>query len=247
MKVGMYSGGAASHVACMKAKPDALLFADTGEEMPELYDFIYAGAKSLGIPLYIVGIDGGMDACITIHRAIPSSRLPFCSMDLKIKPCMNWLKENAPGATVVIGYTWDEMVRIPKTVVNYEKKGFTCEFPLAGRPYLSKESIIQICKDEGLPIQSLYEKGMNHNNCGGACVKAGISQWTWLYHNDRPRFDKWIEREKRISDIHGKPCSVLKRYKRTYPLTELAQSIQNQEVLPDSEWGGCGCFTGDAL
>ena len=243
MKIGMYSGGATSHIACMKSGVDALLFADTWKETAELKSFIRAGAKQLGVPLHIVGIDGGMESCIAINRAIPSSRLPFCSMDLKIKPCYEWLEANAPGATVVYGYTWDEMVRIPATQKSNEKRGFTCEFPLTGRPYISKDQCIQLCKDLGLPVQPLYDQGFPHNNCGGACVKAGISQWKLVYATNRKDFDWWLNQEKIISDLHGKPCTILKRFGKPYPLAKLASDIESQVELPMSEWGGCGCFS----
>lgn len=83
MIVAQYSGGAASHVACMRIKPDVLLFADTGEEHPSLYEAIESGSKSLGVPLVKVHADGYMDGAVDIHRSIPSSMIPFCSRDLK--------------------------------------------------------------------------------------------------------------------------------------------------------------------
>jgi hypothetical protein len=228
----------------MKAGVDALLFADTGKETADLKEFIHAGAKQLGVPLHIVGIEGGMGACIALHRAIPSSRLPFCSMDLKIKPCNEWLDANAPGATLVYGYTWDEMVRIPATKLNNSKRGFSCEFPLVDHPYPSKAECLQICKDSGLPEQKLYAQGFPHNNCGGACVKAGISQWRLVYQTNQTEFDWWVNQEQVISELHGKPCTILKRFGKPYALAKLAADIESQVELPLAEWGGCGCFSG---
>lgn len=242
MTVGMYSGGAASHVACSLVKCDRLLFADTGEESPSLYEAIEIGAKALGVPLVRVAVVGGFDAIIDGNRAIPSSRLPFCSRDLKIGPCNRWISENAVGATVVIGYTWDEINRIPATRRNYEKMGCTAAFPLADPPYLSREAIHARYKADVPVPQPLYEANLPHNNCGGACVKSGITQWTWVYHNDRARFEVWEERERRITDLHGKVCSVLKRFGVPYPLSRLRSDIESQVSLPLDEWGGCGCF-----
>jgi 3'-phosphoadenosine 5'-phosphosulfate sulfotransferase (PAPS reductase)/FAD synthetase len=223
-------------------KPDVLLFADTGEEHPTLYEALDAGADALGVQLVKVGVIGGMDAVIDAHRALPSSHLPFCSRDLKIKPCLDWLKEHAPGATLVIGYTWDEINRIPATRRNYEKHGFNCVFPLTERPYLSKAEIIAIYH-QSVPAQALYAANLSHNNCGGACVKAGISQWKWVLENDPERFAVWEARENRISKLHGRPYSVLKRFEKPYPLSKLRSDIQSQCPLPLDDWRGCGCFS----
>jgi 3'-phosphoadenosine 5'-phosphosulfate sulfotransferase (PAPS reductase)/FAD synthetase len=242
LTVAQYSGGAASHVACMRVKPDVLLFADTGEEHPSLYEALESGSKALGVPLVKVHADGYMDGAVDIHRSIPSSMLPFCSRDLKIVPCLDWLRDNAPGATLVIGYTWDEINRVKATRDNWAKHGFTCVFPLTEKPYLNKYEIVEIFH-QSVPNQPLYEANLPHNNCGGACVKAGITQWKWVLENDPERFARWEAREQRISDLHGKPCSILKRYDKPYPLKKLRSDVESQCALPFDEWGGCGCFS----
>jgi len=244
MTVAMYSGGAASHVSCMRMKPDVLLFADTGEEHPSLYESIEIGSKKLDVKLVKVGVAGGMDYLINRHKSIPSSRLPFCSRELKVKPCFDWLDEHAHGATVIIGYTWDEMNRLAKTQKFYSEKGYTAVAPLTEKPYISHREAVEIYTKE-VGIQPLYEQGFPHNNCGGACVKAGISQWKQLYKVDPERYEKWKQREHLISELHGKRCTVLKRYKRPYSLDELQSDIENNVELPYAEWSGCGCFTED--
>ena len=242
MIVAMYSGGAASHVACMRLKPDVLLFADTGEEHPSLYESIEIGSKKLGVPLVKVEFKGGMDEAINYHRSLPTSMISFCSRELKVKPCFAWLKENAPNAQIIIGYTWDELARVKKTKEKYAEKGYEALFPLTERPYVSHQEAVQIYSDE-VGIQPLYERGFPHNNCGGACVKAGISQWKRLLEVDSERFEKWKERESKISALHGKTCTILKRYGKPYPLAKLEEDVKSNIELPFSEWGGCSCFT----
>ena len=244
--VAMYSGGAASHVSCMRVKPDVLLFADTGEEHPSLYDAIEIGSRKLEVPLVKVGITGGMDSAIDKHKSIPSSKIPFCSMDLKIKPCFDWLEANAKGATIIIGYTWDEMVRVKRTQHRYAEKGYNAISPLTEKPYVSHQEAVEIYTKE-IGVQPLYEQGFPHNNCGGACVKAGISQWKQLLKVDPKRFAKWKAREQKISTLHGKPCTILKRFGKPYPLLKLEEDVKANIELPFSEWGGCSCFTAEEM
>ncbi len=243
MIVGMYSGGASSFMACLRSKPDVLLFADTGEEHPSLYESLEKGAEVIGSPLVKVGIEGGMEKLIAYHRAIPSSRLPFCSRGLKVKPCNDWLNENAKGAQVVIGYIWEEQERIKRTREQYAKRGHEALFPLVDqKPWLTQQECIEEHK-RLVGAQSLYELGFPHNNCGGACVKAGISQWKRLLEVDPERFALWEQREAEISQLHGKTCAILKRYKKAYPLHQLKSDVLANVPLPMHEYGGCGCFS----
>ena len=243
MIVGMYSGGASSFMACLRVKPDVLLFADTGEEHPSLYESLEKGAEVIGSPLVRVGVIGGMTEVIATNRAIPSSRLPFCSYDLKVKPCNDWLEANAKGAQVVIGYIWEEQERIKRTREQYAKRGHEALFPLVDeKPWLSQQDCINEHK-RLVGVQSLYEMGFPHNNCGGACVKAGISQWKRLLEVDPERFALWEQREAQISELHSKTCTVLKRSGRPYPLHKLKSDVLANVPLPMNEYGGCGCFS----
>lgn len=234
MTIAMFSGGAASYMACKLVKPEVLLFADTGEEHPDLYKALPIAAKNLNANLVI--LSGDMDRVITENRALPSPMLPFCSYDLKIKPCFDWLKINHPGAELVYGFTWDEGPRFAKTQAANAKRGYSTIAPLMSAKIGHSECVETFVNECGM--QSLYERGYPHNNCGGACVKAGISQWKRVLEDDPDRFQKWVNREAKF-DGH----SVLKRYGKPYPLRQLRADVQANIPLPIEDWGGCSCFT----
>jgi len=238
--IAMFSGGAASYMACKLVKPEVLLFADTGEEHHDLYKALPIAAKNLGAELVI--LSGDMDRVIAEHRAIPSPMLPFCSYDLKIKPCFEWLSENAPGSDLIYGFTWDETTRMTKTKQANSKRGFTTLAPLMEAKIGHGQCVDTYIEECG--AQSLYERKYPHNNCGGACVKAGISQWKRVLEDDPERFQKWKKREQSISDLHESTHSILKRHGKAYPLTQLQKDVEANMPLPLEEWGGCSCFTG---
>lgn len=45
MTVGFFSGGIASFLACVRVRPDVLLFSDTGIEDEDLYRFLEEGGR----------------------------------------------------------------------------------------------------------------------------------------------------------------------------------------------------------
>lgn len=73
--------------------------------------------------------------------------------------------------------------------------------PLSERPYLSACQKISEMERLGYPSQHLYEKGYPHNNCGGACILAGASQWAGLLQDNRERFLYAEREEQRFLDV----------------------------------------------
>jgi hypothetical protein len=105
------------------------------------------------------------------------------------------------------------------------------------------------CRKDGATIQ--YALGFPHNNCGGGCVKAGISHFVHLYHRLPATFTKWeSEEQETIKDLKKRGVSswhytILKdrRGGETKPLSlqSLRIRIESGELFPTDEWGGCGC------
>ncbi len=57
------------------------------------------------------------------------------------------------------------------------RMGVKTAFPLICDRSLRGISYGDFAKNFGIEPPRLYKMGFKHNNCGGACVKAGISQW----------------------------------------------------------------------
>lgn len=251
-----YSGGMSSYIAAKRAVAErgkdgaVLLFADTQKEETDLYKFLVQGAAIIGVPLLAVHRPGGMDQLIRDKRAIPNNRMPFCSSELKVKPCEDWIKANAPEATRVFGITWEEVHRIP--LIRKRAAGREVLFPLAGRPFMRKDEIEAEVVADGLTVPSLYPDGFMHGNCGGGCVRGGIAAWlhTLIY---RPLvYAEWEYKEERNNAIPGRPkiYSILVDRrggsKRPMTLRELRErheaGLIDQATLEGCH-GGCGCFS----
>jgi hypothetical protein len=132
-------------------------------------------------------------------------------------------------------------------------RSWRVEFPLTRPPYSDKRTLIEEVEQLGVRRPHLYTLGFPHANCGGACVKGGIAQWTRLYEVNRPLFDKWLRFEKRMQLKLGKERTILRDRTgggtKPFSLAALAERIETQRDREpslfdsDGDWGGCGCFT----
>ena len=95
----------------------------------------------------------------------------------------------------------------------------------------------------------LYSLGFPHDNCGGRCVRAGISQFVHLHRVLPHRFMDWANKEQncaaRLIARGIEPLSILKDRRggtvKPLWLMDLKVRIESGEKFSSDEWGGCGC------
>ena len=70
-------------------------------------------------------------------------------------------------------------------------------------------------------VPALYELDFEHNNCGGACVKAGKYQWKMLLEHQPETYAWWEMREAQWQKKTGKNHTVLREMIKGayYPVT----------------------------
>lgn len=255
--VVMWSGGITSwatarHVIAEHGTASTtLLFADTLVEDEGLHAFNEAASAQLGVP--ITRVADGRDPWQVFEdkRWLGNTRIAQCSMELKLKPCENWLEANAGPAdtTLYVGIDWTETERLPAIVRGWAP--WTVDAPLTRPPFRDKRQFLAEARDAGLPVPRLYRLGFAHNNCGGACVKGGQAQWVRLLEVFPERYARAERAEDKMRALLGKDVSILRDRTGgdTKPLT-LAALRARVEDRPDQldlfDEGGCGCFT-DAL
>lgn len=252
--VVMYSGGITSwavarHLADQHGTDDlVLLFADTLVEDEDLYRFNADVENDLGIKLTVV-TDGRTPQQVGIDRRhIGNSQIANCSHLLKQKPCREWLAANTDPAdtTVYVGIDWSEMHRLP--AIEKAWKPWTVDAPLTRPPYTDKRQHIEALRARGIAEPRLYALGFAHNNCGGACVRAGQAQWAHLLQVFPDRYASWEAHENAMRAQLGGEIAILKDRTggetRALPLTVLRQRVESREpgMFDPLDWGGCGCF-----
>lgn len=206
--IARISGGKASAVAADMAisrygrKNVWLRFEDTLAEDPDLYRFLDDCMRRWGGKLYR-GCDGRTPLQVAEERMIiPNSAMAPCSFELKIQPFGAWLWRVPKPVTVLSGLGWQEPQRINRIMRWHRHRqkwrrpqgfarlipGVYEDFPLLWKP-IDFRPLDDIIHSWGIEIPALYLSGMPHNNCGGACVRQGISEWVRLLHTYPERFD----------------------------------------------------------
>lgn len=111
---------------------------------------------------------------------IPNQRIAPCSLELKIKPFVAFLKTIPKPVTVHLGLDWKETHRMARPKANYEAiEGVTVDYPLMWKP-LEYRPYQEVVRDWGIEPPRMYAAGFSHANCGGRCVKQGVGDWNRL-------------------------------------------------------------------
>jgi hypothetical protein len=240
-----------------------LLFADTLIEDPDLYAFNEHASRLLGVP--ITRISTGEDPWSLFRREglIGNARFPICSVRLKREPLARWTESNCKDrfelaqssfwddgrrpCVIYVGFDWNEHNRLLD--LRRELSGWDIEAPMTEEPIWDKCRMQSESEKLGLKIPLLYSLGFPHNNCGGRCVRAGISHWVHLYRVLRSRFIEWMDEEQlaraELTARGIEPFSILKDRRggtvKSLWLTELRDRIEAGEEFDRYDWGGCGC------
>lgn len=264
--ISNFSGGLCSFFATMRAierygRENVIpLFADTLYESEDLYDFNRRAEDVMGIS--IVRICEGLTPWNLFRKEglIGNDRFPICSVMLKREPLNAWMQSHFEmdhsqsnalyeHGTVILGFDFSEWDR----VVDFQNQHltWTIEAPMTDEPLWDKCGMRRQAEKLGFKEPILYTLGFPHNNCGGGCVKAGISHFVHL-HKVLPRvYAQWEDEENAtLSEFAARGVSnghftILKdrRGGTTKPLslTDLRLRIEAGEKLPKNDWGGCGC------
>jgi hypothetical protein len=226
-----------------------LLFADTLAEHPDLHRFLADASEHLGIPITRV-CDGRTPWQVFRDvRRIGNSQVAPCSHILKQIPCRQWMDTNTTPdtATVYVGISWDEIHRLPNIERNWAP--WPVRAPLCEPPYVDKDDLITEARNTAIEPPALYAMGFPHNNCGGACVRAGQAQWAHLLDVDPDRYAAEEAEENATRAYLGKDYAVLRDRRggitKPLPLTVLRHRVTGQDdtEIDRDDWGGCGCFT----
>lgn len=250
--VAMFSGGKASWAAA-RIWVDAhgtdgmvLLFTDTNAEDPDLYRFLWDAADNLNVPLEVLANGGRTPWDVFFkERLIAGVNLSVCSRALKQRPARDWVDEYAPRAQIVMGLSWTEEHRVPAVLRNWSPH--MVQLPLVDNPSISVDAML---RKAGLTPPRLYAQGFVHNNCGGACVRAGHGQWVRLLETNPARFAEEERQEEAFRTMVGKDVAILRDRKDgvSTPLTlrALRERSERQPALIDlDDIGGCGCMADD--
>lgn len=254
--VVMFSGGIGSWATARRVRDSMpvgdrliLLCADTNTEAEDWHRCVAAYAEDVLGDLVLLGNDGrDIWDVFDDERFIGNTRVDICSRILKRDPLRKWLDDRCdPADTIVyLGFDWTEAHRFERAIPHWDP--WTVAAPLCDEPYFQKADLIQMARTRGLPIPALYEAGFSHNNCSGACVKAGQAQWELLLRTDPTTYAYHEGREDKFRAEVGKDVAVMRDRTggTSTPLTlrRFRERLETQPSLFDqNDWGACSCMT----
>jgi len=159
--IRILSMGAGVQTTCLllmnPKRYDYVIFADTGDEKPETYDYIEKYLKPFCIENNVKWItvrkakfDSLMDYCIK-KKLIPTRNFRWCTDKFKIRPIRNFIKSLKLAEPVIqdIGISLDESHR-----ANFAKYGDTFtlfEYPLIDQK-ITRKQCYDIIKSKGFPV-----------------------------------------------------------------------------------------------
>lgn len=87
-------------------------------------------------------------------------------------------------------------------------------------PHMTKLQMLEQARAAGLEPPRLYALGFPHNNCGGACVRAGQKQWKRLLDTLPDRYAAAEQGEQRLREQLGDVAILRERVRgQSRPLT----------------------------
>jgi 3'-phosphoadenosine 5'-phosphosulfate sulfotransferase (PAPS reductase)/FAD synthetase len=130
---------------------DEAVFADTGGELPETYDYLKIARRYLsrhGKQLKVVRSGNGalMDTC-TRRRVIPSQVWRWSTRDYKITPIHAYYRSLGVHIHEYMGIAYDEITRLKRSSQEY----ITTLFPLVDSRF-TRADCVRIIEAEGLPV-----------------------------------------------------------------------------------------------
>lgn len=244
LEVLSYGGGTQSTAMLLLIKegklpkPDIVIHADTGSEMPETIEFLETAAKlcdEIDVPFEIVKSNrGALHDDYMRLKALPIIGVRSCTSTFKIKPQRRFIRKivgNKNGkvlANMWLGITTDEAKR---RVDVCDVKWTGLRYPLLDEYPMTRKDCIQLNESQGLKV------GKSGCFC---CPYAGSAHWHNL-KNDHPElFEIAMEMERIKDEFRGGERGLSRKGR----LKDLLGQTSILDFFEDSTCGDSsgGCF-----
>lgn len=145
---------------------------------------------------------------------VGNTRIDPCSRMLKRETIKNYIDTvySPNNCVIAVGIHSDEIERAIEIKRNWTNNGYDVVFPLEDVEKLDTQQEIDYMLNEYGVDMEMYRLGFEHNNCHGACVKAGQKQWAMVYLYFPHVFAEWESREQTWIENHeGKAYPFLRK------------------------------------
>lgn len=186
-----------------------VIMIDTYNEDEDSYRFRDDCEKWYGIPIEMAR--NTKYTCIQDvwrkYKSLNVAHGAICSSELKREVRIQYQRENDFKYNV-FGFDIGEPKRAKNMTLNYP--AINPIYPLLLYGYTKKKSI-EILNEAGIDIPRAYKWGLHNNNCGKTgCVQGGIGYWQLMRNIFPDKFEAMAAMEHELTDISGKPITMLK-------------------------------------
>ena len=203
---------------------DEAVFADTGGEVPETYEYLDIAREYLAdyeVHLTIVSKRGrSLYETAWDRRVFPSAIWRWSTRDYKVTPIQRHYRTLNAHVNQYLAIAWDEIHRMKDSRVDY----VTNLYPLIDRR-LTRADCVTIIEEAGLPIPQ-------RSSCF-FCPFNSLDRWRWLYERHPDLFEKAIALEERSKHFPSQRLTDQAFRERTdISLRSLAETFANDRPLP---------------
>ena len=207
---------------------DHVVFSDTGNEMPETYEYLSVMKRYLGgnsIPLKIVRVRSGeslSDRCLR-RKVIPSQMWRWCTRDMKVTPIHAFYRSLKSHVYQYMGIDYGEVHRMKSAKADY----VTNLYPLIDYR-ISRDGCINLIKEAELPVPVKSGCYM--------CPFNNMGRWAEIYEKHPDLYRHAIEIEE-----SGKHFGSQSLAPKGHTLRELEGVMRKKQKLPMVQTDGpCG-------
>lgn len=214
--IAWWSGGITSAVACWLAlmmfgkDRVRIVFIDTFNEDDDTYRFLEDCERWYGVKIERISRIGKDYQSIKEvwyrNLSLNVATGAVCSDRLKSAVRQMFQKEN-PFSFQVFGFDIDEPKRAKSMTANYGPANPVYPLLLFG---YTKKRCIAIVEDAGIEIPRAYKLGLNNNCLKTGCVQGGIGYWQLMKTLIPENFYEMAKVEHELTDLAGKPVTMLK-------------------------------------
>ena len=199
-RVGMFSAGAASAVACLIADPplDVIVYCETGSEHEDNERFIGDCEAAFGWQVKRLRNPKFADtwAVWEWKQYIGSHMGAPCTSLLKMAPRIAFQK---PDDTKILGYTADrkDSNRAARLRKNFFEETF--EFPLIDRG-ITKQGCLSLLERRGVAPPLTYAQGLPHANCIPCCKSESPAYWALIRKLWPDKFERMAKLARKLNN-----------------------------------------------
>ena len=158
------------------------VFTDTDKELPETYEYLAKLEAYLGKPIVRTNAERGFDHWLQVYGGyLPSSRMRWCTRQLKIRPFEKYV-----GDDLVVSYVG---IRADEDREGYisTKPNITARFPFK-EDGIRKADVLRILDEAGLGLPKYYE-WRSRSGCY-FCFFQRKSEWAGLLERHPDLYEK---------------------------------------------------------